>query len=99
MKTIQTTREHYNKYKNIVDKKGNLNHAIPATKDEIIKAIESGDIHLNTIPINKWDARAQMAGATNWVEGKAYKSLSEQVCTLKHYAIYNLAGYKPEFTD
>ncbi len=97
MKTVEKSRAHYEKYANIVSKKSCLH--IPATKDEVIKALESGDIHLNTIPLRKWDAYAPSVGATNWKDGKALSSLAGQVCTLKHYAIFHVAGYKPVFTD
>ncbi len=97
MKTVKISKAHYEKYANIVSKKGNLH--IPATKDEIIKALESGDRHLNTISIRKWDAYASSVGATNWKDGEALSSLAGQVCTLKHYAIFHVAGYKPVFTD
>jgi len=98
-KLIPTTKSHFDKYDEIVKKKYDLTYAIPATKKEIIEAIEAGDFALNTIKLPKWDGRAHNVGATAWRDGKAFKSLAEQVCTLKHFAIYHLAGYKPQFKD
>jgi len=97
MKTVTTTRSHFNKYSEIVSKKSRL--SIPATKEVIIQMIESGDEHLSSIPLKEWDYYAHSVGATRWEGGKGYKSLSEQVCTLKHYAIFHVAKYKPVFKD
>lgn len=101
MKTIKISKEHYEKYSKLLIKKGNpnLDLYMPATRNDIIDALNDGDIHLNTIKLPKWDGRANNIGYTSECDGKKYASLAEQVCALKHYAIFIFAGFKPDFTD
>ncbi len=98
-KTIITTKEHFEKYAAMFKLKGDhLRDAVPFTKKEIEKALEDGDIHLNTLKLSTWDgAGSQRVGWTNEIDGKKVKSLAEQVCLLKHIAIYHIANYEPIF--
>lgn len=66
---------------------------VPATKAEILTALQSGDQHLNTIPLARWDGAAggfrPYPGHPLYVtaEGSKYiLSLSDRVCVLKHVA-------------
>lgn len=59
-----------------------LREIIPASPERIRKALETGDSHLNTIPLRKWD---QAAGQIPYLPSKGL-SLSEKVCALKHVA-------------
>jgi hypothetical protein len=87
-KTIEQT-EHFKKYDALYKAKGSPHFTVPATPDEIKDALAAGDEHLNTIPLKKWDACTYNVGWTSKdAAGKSYKSLSDQVCLLKHYARY-----------
>jgi hypothetical protein len=59
---------------------------IPATKEELRKALEE-DEHLNNIPLNKWDMSAH---AVAWIMSNTLGinclSLAECVCILKEAA-------------
>jgi hypothetical protein len=57
-----------------------LKELIPASPEQIRKALETGDKHLNTIPLRKWD---QAALGIPYMKGL---SLSDKVCALKHVA-------------
>ncbi len=97
MKTVKTTKEHFDKYNELFIAKGKPELYIPATKEEIIEALNNGDEHLNTIPLIKWDNAASCVGWTRKEGDKLYSSLAEKVCLLKHYAIYKVAKFKPKF--
>lgn len=73
--------EHAKKYEALAQKIGidTLKSLIPASREKIHKALQSGDKHLNDIPLRKWDA----ASAGISFPGL---SLSEKVCALKHVA-------------
>lgn len=93
MKTISTSKQHFEKYATLlVNRKGVIN-AIPFTSDKIVKAIEDGNYHLNgDLSLSKWDGavlnnRHLFGGLT----------LAEGVCLLKHAAIYHVAKCVPEF--
>lgn len=78
--------EHAEKYEALARKLGidQLRELIPASRERIQRAIETGDQHLNTIPLRKWDAAA--AGIR--VPGLG---LMEKVCVLKHVAKWHYA--------
>jgi hypothetical protein len=88
---------HKEKYGALVDAIGlqNLIPLIPATKEQIAKALEDGDEHLNTIPLKNWDDRhafaKSLAGKViGQKEGSRISytwSLAESVCLLKNAAI------------
>ncbi len=61
-----------------------LQALIPASPERIRQALETGDSHLNTIPLRKWDAAADAIR----VRGL---SLSDKVCSLKHVAKWHYA--------
>ncbi len=61
-----------------------LQALIPAPPERIRRALETGDSHLNTIPLRKWDAAAE-AITTRGL------SLSDKVCSLKHVAKWHYA--------
>lgn len=86
-------REHFEKYDTIARLIGieRLIRFIPATREEVAKAIKVGEA-LNSIPLIMWDAKhipvQQMARAAKagWGESKTAWALCETVCTLKHVA-------------
>lgn len=98
-KTIKTTKEHFEKYAALLKEKGDKpeSYSLPAGKSEIETALENGDFHLNSIDIKRWDSHAYGVGWTRNEGDKKYKSLSEQICLLKHIAIYHVAGFTPIF--
>jgi len=57
---------------------------IPAPPDRIRRALDTGDWHLNTIPLRKWDQAAAMISGTGL-------SLGEKVSLLKHVAKWHYA--------
>lgn len=78
--------EHAEKYEELARKIGIdvLQQLIPAPPEKIRKALETGDPHLNTVPLRHWDA----AAAAIQIPGL---SLSEKVCALKHVATWHYA--------
>ncbi len=64
-----------------------LRGLIPFTPEQVQAAIDSGDEHLNTLPLHKWDRMhptvfmmaREAQEITSW-------SLDDTVCTLKHLA-------------
>lgn len=97
-----TTREHYEKYSAILMKKSlyYLKSVVEQIADRatLERVFLEGDTHLNTIALVKWDMAArQYVGATPWQENKSYASLAEQVCLLKHVAIYHVINATPKF--
>lgn len=87
---ITTKSEHYAKYEALYIAKGRPHFDIPASRAEIKALLAGGDEHLNTIPLKEWDSCTYNVGWTCiGADGKKYKSLSEQVCLLKHYARYH----------
>lgn len=77
---------HAEKYEKIAQKIGIdvLRELIPASRAKIREALERGDKHLNTIPLRKWDAAADMIRLPGL-------SLSEKVSALKHVATWHYA--------
>lgn len=61
-----------------------LQALIPASAERIRSALETGDQHLNTIPLRKWDAAAEAIQQPGF-------SLSDKVCSLKHVAQWHYA--------
>jgi hypothetical protein len=61
-----------------------LRQLIPAPPEQIRRALERGDKHLNTIPLYRWD------GAAAYIRAPGL-SLSEKVCALKHVATWHYA--------
>ncbi len=61
-----------------------LQTLIPASPERIRQALETGDSHLNTIPLRKWDAAAEAIRTRGL-------SLSDKVCSLKHVAKWHYA--------
>jgi hypothetical protein len=80
--------EHAQKYEALARKIGieDLQALIPASREQVQKAIETGDRHLGMIPLVKWDR----AAAGIQVPGLSL-SLSEKVCVLKHVATWHYA--------
>lgn len=78
--------EHAKKYEELAKQIGVefLKKLIPASPEKIRKALSSGDKHLNTIPLRKWDT----AGLSILNKGL---SMSEKVCVLKHVATWHYA--------
>jgi len=80
--------EHYAEYDRLAKLLGinALRSVIPATREQIEKALAEGDEHLNSIPLPLWDVCHSYVfhlcggtGLTSW-------SLCETVCVLKHVA-------------
>ncbi len=78
--------EHAEKYERMAQAIGIdvLQELIPASAEKIRKALETGDIHLNSIPIRKWDKAASGFH-------RAGLSLAEKVSALKHVAQWHYA--------
>lgn len=89
-----TINSHYEKYEAMYQAKlesdFDVANLIPASREQIKEALNIGDEHLNSIPLAKWDMAARNVGWTRRdSDGKMFKSLAEQVCLLKHAAIYH----------
>lgn len=109
--SVKTSKEHYEKFSSYVNKFSHalLETMIPATKEEIEKCILEGDIHLNKIPLYKWEGysheynpirRTSYTCPASIILSKTISiSISETVCVLKHFAKYHIAGAVPDFTD
>ena len=80
---------HFDKYEELFKKKPHVLSLIPFTQKMVKRALSEGDIHLNTLPLAKWDGRAPLVGWTLNKDGKLYSTLAEQVCLLKHAAIHH----------
>lgn len=78
--------EHAQKYEALAQTIGldALRGLMPASPERIRKALETGDVHLNTIPLYKWDD----AGLAIQRPGL---SMSEKVSVLKHVAKWHYA--------
>ena len=86
--TNKTTKSHYEKYEDIVQKYRLSSYRVNYSKSELLKAYNL-DKYLNSIPLKNWD---------NTTFGLNIKgSLAEKVCTLKHIAIYHILKLKPQF--
>lgn len=70
-----------------------LRKLVPVSKEQITKALESGDEHLNTITLGLWDKAAgkdytwQQPEVFNAIKGS---SLAERVSVLKHVAKFHM---------
>lgn len=62
-----------------------LRDLIPASPEQIRKALQKGDFHLNTIKLRKWDA------AGDQIPGKQRLSIAERTSVLKHVATWHYA--------
>ncbi len=58
---------------------------MPASKDKIRRALDTGDEHLNTIKLRKWDDMVEKFGGRRFLS-KRHMSLSDGVGILKHVA-------------
>lgn len=78
--------EHAEKYERMARAIGIdlLQELIPASPERIRYSLETGDIHLNTISIRKWDK------AEEGIRGRGL-SLAEKVSVLKHVATWHYA--------
>lgn len=78
--------EHAKKYEDLAKEIGIelLKKLIPASPEKIRKALSSGDKHLNSIPLRKWD----VAGLSILRKGM---SMADKVCVLKHVAKWHYA--------
>ena len=95
MKTIDRIAKHNQKYDAIIEQMGGLERVaalVPFSTDAVKRALDSGDVHLNTLPLCKWDVAAGLIGdgiynfnmrIDGWPRGL---SLAERVCTLKRAA-------------
>ena len=98
------TQKHNEKYDALIEKMGGLDRLIrfmPVSKEEIKKALDEGDEHLNSISLYKWDKAAGRFSASPQADEKGdycmsftYEheiwpielSLAERVCILKRAA-------------
>jgi hypothetical protein len=78
--------EHAKKYEDLARQLGidALVGLIPASREVVEKALRTGDQHLNSIPLWKWDLAAETINVPEL-------SLSEKVCALKHVAKWHYA--------
>lgn len=79
----KSEQEHFDKYENLYRQNEWVKKFIPFTKEEVKNALASGDNHLNSLPLKKWDMTAIQALKIKGL------SLSEKVCLLKHTAKYH----------
>lgn len=79
---------HDEKYSMVVNHIGlrSLTYLVPATREEIIVALES-DRHLNNIPLKLWDNQYELVKYLFVTHGITQFSLSCVVCTLKRAAV------------
>lgn len=95
-------QEHYDKYEALTQNLGlhNLIGLVPATAKQISAALESGDQHLNSIPLPRWDKAVGYSAFPNnrdmryrWPEvfRPTTLSVAERVSLLKHVARYYVA--------
>ena len=88
--------EHREKYEGYAKELGivRLCALVPVNGAEIRAAIESGDRHLNSIPLPMWDcahgAVMQMVRSSDTFESGGW-SLANTVSLIKHVAIYHYA--------
>lgn len=101
------TQKHNEKYDTLIEQIGGLDKIIPflpVSREEIKKALEEGDEHLNSISLNKWDyasGRRSMK-ADDYFLLYTYEheiwptnlSLAERVCILKRAAKRLVLGDK-----
>jgi hypothetical protein len=89
----QKWREHFEKYDNLAHRISipGLRSVVPVSRQAIVEALASGDEHLNTIPLQKWDichlavqAMLRGTGVKSW-------SLGDTVCVVKHVAKHHMA--------
>jgi len=80
--------DHNEYYSNVVNYVGyeEVLKILPFAWAEICRAIASGDVHLNTLPINKWDSRITSVRRLLSRNGIGTSSISECVCILKECA-------------
>ena len=80
--------DHNEYYSNVVNYVGceEVLKILPFKWAEICRAIASGDVHLNTLPINKWDRQATLVRGLLYNKGIDTSSISNCVCILKECA-------------
>ncbi len=93
--THDTTREHYEKYKAMVEHVGLC--LIQSDQFSVAKMNEAytEDKHLNTIPLRVFDVYYHWT-RTHFPAGF---SLAENCCMYKHAIIYGVLKLQPNFTD
>jgi hypothetical protein len=96
----KTTKDHYEKYASLIEKlhleytEDSLKLFNVENKEHLIKLYEE-DHALNNIRLHLFDNISNMIAMYN-PDSKGL-SLSELVCSLKHYLIYQVIGSAPEF--
>jgi len=96
----RTTREHYEKYKEMKEKMGITfkDSNIFGPREVLIDEFKS-DEHLNGIPLRHFDAYYSLYGQHARRAGYLYYSLAENTSLIKHCLIYEVIGAIPQFTD
>ena len=95
METNDTTREHYEKYKAMVEKAGvDLSDSSQFNKEDMAEAYAK-DKHLNTIPLVVFDTYYHHMQR----HFPAGFSLAENCCLYKHAIVYGVLGLEPAFVD
>ena len=78
-------REHNKYYSTVVEYIGyeKVLKILPFKWAEICRALAGGDVHLNTLPINKWDRQTASVRRLLYQKGIDTSSISNCVCMLK----------------
>jgi len=102
--TKKTTKEHYEKYRNLVKKMG-----VCLNPDDLSMFGLSGvddlrerfkvDEHLNNVPLQVFDFLYYVMLRNARKNGYKGYSLAENTSMYKHALIYQVLGAIPEFTD
>jgi hypothetical protein len=90
----KTTREHYEKYRDLAEQKGvgaSISmYYLGKPKEKWIELFLE-DEHLNNTPLSLYDG--------TYVSTGAGISLADNVCMHKHVIIYQIIGATPDFTS
>ena len=90
-----TTKEHYDKCENLVRKSGmslkNWRNFFGLTKEELLEAYNKNKAFNKIIPLQKFDNLFYMN------KSNTIRTLSDNVCTLKHLLVFEILEAEPEF--
>lgn len=95
----KTTREHYYKYKRMVERNGVNIEGSPLVERYDVKALYLEDPNLNNIPLKIFDGYWYGWWASNRNPEIGPNSPAECVCMYKHALIFDYLGVEPEFVD
>lgn len=101
--TNKTSKEHYQKYEDMVLKLGLGEYALDGIvmgrdKDYWMKKYQE-DEHLNSHPLDQFDIQDAWVRSIAFNSGFKSWSLCSTVCCIKHLILYKLLKLEPVFTD